>query len=637
MTRTEKFIADFPIARLSPGHTHPFAAANPRKSGHETDIAGLAHSIHEQGVLQPLRVFPKEDGSGEAWVYIGERRLLASQMNLDAHPNARGTVPVLWVEGITAPEAFRESLVEQLNRLPLHAIEQHEAFAECARQGMSEGEIADYYTVPKQIVRQRLALGDIAPEIRLAWREGEIDETCAREFCRLKSHKDQLSAFKRLKKSHGLYPEAVRASLVPDQGAGARLVNFVGLDAFRERGGEIYEDLFNGIHGVSDIALARLMADEKLDGKVLELTSLEGWKWAKRVDEMPASWRVYDRVAAKSDLTVAEKDRLAAIRQQLQTEELDDDTHGALAAEQERIQQAADMRAFSARQKAKSGCVLMVSALGDLVIEAGVILPAIVEKEAEEKPAAKPDAAATAGGDADQAEEPKPRLSNGQASDLAVTLTEAGALAVSGNFTLAMSVALAALAINSDGLPARLRHGGMGMNTLKLSSQDSFAANLKFFLKLKPQQRESLFAQAVAASLRFDSSSAERHAMTDADVAALVNAVDPKVMVAMIQKRFDPEAYFNKAPKALALAAIEDVFGKKEAQFSAATGKPELVGYALENCAPAKWLPEELRPEGYSGPGAKKKSTTKAPGRKRRRRKGSGHEHRAQQHKILPG
>jgi hypothetical protein len=106
MIRSEKFIPDFPIAQLSPGHTHPFAAANPRKSGHDTDIEGLAHSIHEQGVLQPLRVFPKEDGSGDAWVYIGERRLLASQMNLDRHADGRTTVPVLWVERHHRPRSL---------------------------------------------------------------------------------------------------------------------------------------------------------------------------------------------------------------------------------------------------------------------------------------------------------------------------------------------------------------------------------------------------------------------------------------------------------------------------------------------------------------------------------------------------
>jgi ParB family chromosome partitioning protein len=612
MIRSEKFIPDFPIAQLSPGHTHPFAAANPRKSGHDTDIEGLAHSIHEQGVLQPLRVFPKEDGSGDAWVYIGERRLLASQMNLDRHADGRTTVPVLWVENITAPEAFRESLVEQVNRLPLHAIEQFEAFAECGRQGMSEKEIAEYFTIKVHVVRQRLRLGDIAPEIRQAWRDGQIDQDCAQEFARLTNPKDQLKLFQRQQKSHGLYAQAIRSVLVPDQGRGAAFVNFVGRDAYEARGGKVLEDLFNGVHGVTDPALAAEMAQERLEVEALRLTSMEGWKWARRADDMPAMWRSYEQVEPKAQLTVAEKDRLKEIDARIRGEEIDDTEADLLKQEAEDIQHAADMRAFTAKQKAKSGCVVSVSLDGNLAVTAGVIMPEPVAETKEETATAS----TKVEGDDATPEEPAPRLSNAQASDLATVLTEGAALAVAGNFNMAMAIALAAFAVNSDGLPARLRHNGLGANTLKLTNHQDFGSALKGMLKLKPQQREALFAQVVAASLKFDSFSAERHAMTDPDVATLVNAVDPKVMQAMLLKRFDPDVYFAKAPKAFALVAIEDVFGRKEAEFSASTGKQDLVAYAVENCPPAKWLPIELRPEGYAGPGAKKKPASKAAAKK---------------------
>lgn len=601
----------FPVARLRPGHAHPLYAANPRKGGHEVSLPELQRSIHEQGVLQPLRAFPCEDGSGDYWVNVGERRLLASQKNLDSYADAKATVPVFLVENITPQEAFHESLTEQLNRLPLHPIDQFEAFADLRNGGMAETAIADHYGIEKRVVRQRIALGAIAPDILKAWRGGAIDQETAQEFTRLIDKKDQLKLFQRMRKTNQLYAAAVRAALVPDQGDGARFVEFVGLDAYRGRGGAIHEDLFNGIHGVSDAALAALMANEKLEAEALRLTSLEGWSWAKPVDVMPAAWRHYQRSEPKAELTPAETKRLKEIAQRFASEELSDADHDALAAEQEVIQHGADRRAFTPRQKGKSGCVVFVTQEGRLGIEPGVIIP---DEAKEAAPAAAPEPAANkAGAKAKDGEaEAAPRISNAQASELAVTLTESAALAVTGNFNLAMSLALAAFAANSDGLPVRLRHFGMGVNTLKLSSTEDFAKNLALFVKMKPQQREALFAQVVAAALKFDAFNAERHAMTDGDVAAVVNAVDAKVMVPLILKRFDPQAHFDRAPKAVSLAAIGDVFGKSEAKFSDGDSKTDVVSYAVENCPPTKWLPPELRPAGYTGPGAKKAAATKS-------------------------
>lgn len=596
----------FPIARLRPGHQHPLFAANPRKSGHEISLPELQQSIHDQGVLQPLRAFPVEDGCGDYWVHVGERRLLASQMNLRDRADARETVPIFLIENLTPQEALHESLTEQLNRLPLHPIDQFEAFAELKSGGMDEADIAAHYGIDKRVVRQRIALGRAHPDILKAWRGGAIDQETVQEFTRLIDKKGQLKLFERLRKSNQLYQSAVRAALVPDQGAGARFVEFVGLDAYRERGGQIHEDLFHGIHAVSDSALAAAMAGERLEAEALRLTSLEGWSWAKPVDAMPAAWRHFDRSVSKTDLTVAERKQLAQIAERLSEEELADAEIEALEAERDSINSAANLRAFSGRQKAKSGCVLYVTQEGRLGIEPGVILPA----ETPEVQVVDDKAKARTRPDSEEGSEPKevpaPRISNLQASDLAVTLTEATAMAVTGNFNLAMAAALAALACNSDGLPLRLRHAGMGSNALKLSGVEGFERNLAFFLKMKPQQRESLFCQAIAAALKFDAFNAERHAMTDGDVAALVNAVDPKVMVPLIEKRFDAGAYFDRAPKAMVLDAIVDVFGKAEGKFSEDSSKADLVAYAATNCPPAHYLPPYLRPAGYAGPGAKK-------------------------------
>jgi hypothetical protein len=181
---------------------------------------------------------------------------------------------------------------------------------------------------------------------------------------------------------------------------------------------------------------------------------------------------------------------------------------------------------------------------------------------------------------------------------------------------MAMAIALAAFAVNSDGLPARLRHSGMGEHAQAHQSP-----------RLRQQPEGDAEAEAAAARgavrpgggglaqvrqlqrrtprddrPRCGRPGQCRRSQGDAGDAA--------------QKRFDPDVYFAKAPKAFALVAIEDVFGRKEAEFSASTGKQDLVAYAVENCPPAKWLPIELRPEGYAGPGAKKKPASKAAAKK---------------------
>jgi ParB family chromosome partitioning protein len=618
--RQVTFKPEFPIAHLRPGHQHPLFPANPRKGGHDISLKELAHSIYEQGILQPLRGFLVEDGSGDVWVHVGERRLLASQQNISDHPDALQTVPLLLIEGMTPQEAFQESLTEQINRLPLHPIDQFEAFAELKRGGMTEAQIADHYCIAKRVVQQRAALGDIAPDILKAWRGGAIDEACAREFTRLSNHKDQVKLFERQRRSHGLTAQAVRSVLVPDHGDGAKLVNFVGFDAYRLRGGEIREDLFNGIHGVSDAALAGAMAKEKLDAECLRMTAMEGWAWAKPIDDMPAAWRAYDRSVPKAELTPAEKKQIERLAKIIDDESVAYEDQLGAEAQMETIEAAARLRAFTSRQKAKSGCVLSVNAQGELAIDAGVILPAQDDAQSAPVDQGKGKAAAASKADAKPEPDPEPRLSNSQASDLAVILTEAAALVVKGNFRLSMAIALAAFAANADGYPARLQHRGLGSNALKLTGTSNFAKNLAAFVKMKPQQLEGLFAQVVAASLQFGAPTSDRHAMTDADIAAVVNAVDPKIMQAAILKRFDPASYFERAPKAFALAAVEDVFGKGTDKVDASAPKSEAAAFAIENCPPSKWLPIELRPAGYSGPGAKK-AVAKKPAAKKKGRK----------------
>ncbi len=100
------------ITRLAPC---PF---QPRRKFSETQIAELALSIKEKGILQPLVVRPKADGYE---IICGERRWRAAQMS------ALHEVPVV-VRDLSDQETLEIALIENLQREDLSALEEAEAY-----------------------------------------------------------------------------------------------------------------------------------------------------------------------------------------------------------------------------------------------------------------------------------------------------------------------------------------------------------------------------------------------------------------------------------------------------------------------------------------------------------------------------
>ncbi|MBM6411854.1 ParB/RepB/Spo0J family partition protein, partial [Lacticaseibacillus paracasei] len=117
-------------------------------------------------------------------------------------------VPARLITGGKASDAMAKSLAANITQLPLHPVDQFEAFANVRDSLLStkswedaEIAIADRYGVSKDVVRRRLALGDLAPEIRAAWREGKIEGEVAKVFTLLRDQKAQADLFAKLKRS----------------------------------------------------------------------------------------------------------------------------------------------------------------------------------------------------------------------------------------------------------------------------------------------------------------------------------------------------------------------------------------------------------------------------------------------------
>lgn len=144
---------------------------NVRKHG-ARDIDSLAASIAAIGVIQPLLVRKNCEGFD---VVAGQRRYLAARkLGAAAHPNA-DPLPCMVLAADDDAAAIEASLAENVERLPMDEMDQYEAFARLRAKGLDEAEIASHFGVSEQIVRRRLALAKLDPDIRRLYRAGEID------------------------------------------------------------------------------------------------------------------------------------------------------------------------------------------------------------------------------------------------------------------------------------------------------------------------------------------------------------------------------------------------------------------------------------------------------------------------------
>lgn len=144
---------------------------NVRKHGAK-DVASLAASIAANGILQPLVVRAADDGYE---IIAGQRRFLAAK-SLDAtDPETPDTVPCVVLDRCDDATAVEASLAENIERLPMDEMDQHEAFMALRRKGLECADIAAHFGITEQIVKRRLALANLIPDIRRLYRQGEID------------------------------------------------------------------------------------------------------------------------------------------------------------------------------------------------------------------------------------------------------------------------------------------------------------------------------------------------------------------------------------------------------------------------------------------------------------------------------
>ena len=125
---------------------------NPRQVFNETELEELAASIRERGIIQPIIVRPVADASDAYEIVAGERRWRAAQRA------GQHTVPVISLQ-ITDREALELSIVENVQRSDLNALEEARGYAQLASEyGYSHAEIGQVIGKSRSHVANTLRL-----------------------------------------------------------------------------------------------------------------------------------------------------------------------------------------------------------------------------------------------------------------------------------------------------------------------------------------------------------------------------------------------------------------------------------------------------------------------------------------------
>lgn len=235
-------------------------------------IEELAGSIVRRGLIQSLHVRPVLDGEGAETglfeVPAGGRRFRALEL-LVKQKQLNKSAPVPCVVSYANDDILIDevSLAENIERAPLHPLDQFRAFLSLREKGMSDEEIAAAFFVTVQVVKQRLRLTSVSPMLLDVYAGDDMTLEQLMAFTVSADHGRQEQVWEALQHSWQKEPYQIRRMLTENMvRATDRRVRFVGLEAYETVGGTVLRDLFEDDQGgwVEDVPLLERLAAEKL-------------------------------------------------------------------------------------------------------------------------------------------------------------------------------------------------------------------------------------------------------------------------------------------------------------------------------------------------------------------------------------
>ena len=641
---------------LSPSRDIPFnrlllSQANVRRVKAGVSIEELAEDIARRSMLHGLSVRAVVDADGvETGMFeipAGGRRYRALELLVKQKRLAKtAAVPCVVREGGIAEE---DSLAENVQRAPLHPLDQFRAFLALREKGQSEEEIAAAQFVPVAVVRQRLRLASVSPKLLDVYAEDGMTLDQLMAFTVNADHARQEQVFERISQAHDKQPYAIRRMLTEGAvKATDKRAMFVGLDAYVEAGGTILRDLFEQDHGgwLQDAGLLDMLVAEKLRDDAAPIGA-EGWKWIEVAPDFAYGHtyglrRLFGEQVPLTDEEQATRGALQAELDGLEEtwsggEDLPEEVDVRLA-EIETAIAAFDERpfVFDAAEVARAGAFVSIDSAGELRVEHGYVR-AEDELPVEPQPVAEQDGTGLAVGDGSDQEagiddgasataEPeedeglKP-LPDRLVSELTAHRTLALRHALGQRPEIAFLAALHALCLRvfyryaqDSCLELDLKSVGFAAQAPGLADSglaeayDTRHAEWAQTLPKEPvdlwdalgqcdgDTRLALFAHCVSLSVNAIYEPYNRRPKALAHADRLATAIELDMVAAGWTPTVD--TYFGRVTKARIVGAVREAQGDQSADRIAHLKKPEMAAEAEALLAGSGWLPEPLRTPG---------------------------------------
>ena len=630
---------DIPLNKLV------LSQSNVRQVKAGVSIEELAEDIARRTLLQSLTVRAVVDDTGAATgtyeVPAGGRRFRALQL-LVQQKRLAPDVPipcVIRTEGL----AEEDSLAENIQRAPLHPLDQFRAFKTLREKGKSEEEIAAAFFVTPAVVKQRLKLAAVAPALLDLYADDAMTLEQLMAFTVNGDHQRQVEVWDALKNGYNREPYHIRRLLTEGAiRAGDKRARFIGVDPYEAEGGTVLRDLFSDAEDgwLQDSALLNQLVAEKLEVSAVEIRG-EGWKWVEAAVDFPYGHTFGLRRLAGEQPTLTGEEQAAydALKAEYETlheghdgaEELPDEIDRRLGELEAGIE-AFDHRPwrFPAEEVVRAGAFVSLDPSGALRIERGFVKP---EDEAptEDGGSAEVDAAhadddgsqaAASPCTDDESDNPEEEPDRPMPDRLLIELTEWRTIALRDALAkrpdIAFVAALHALCLDlfyvrgqhsCIDIAARqsvLRSGAAGLSDSAAAASidarhQGFAHALpadpstlwEYLAGMEGGARMVLFAHCVALSIDAVFRPYDRRSGSLAHADQVASALSLDLCAAGWRPSAD--AYFGRITKAQILEAVREAKGEVAADRIASLKKPEMAKAAEDLLQDCGWLPGALR------------------------------------------
>lgn len=661
----------FSRARDIPFNRIRLSEDNVRKIDVEDGLDELSQDIERrEDLIQSLNVRAILDADGnETGDYetpAGGRRYrsIARLVKAKRFPED-GLVPCIVKKTDAKTSAIDDSLAENVQRLPLHPLDQFRAFQAMREKGQPEEEIAAAYFTTAHVVKQRLRLASVSPKLLDLYAKDELSLEQLMAFTITEDHKRQEKVWRAIANTYSDEPYQIRRMLTEKSvRASDRRAVFVGVDAYEAAGGVVVRDLFEQDGGgwLEDVSLLDELVSAKLKQEAEQIAA-EGWKWIEVAVDFPYGHAdglrgLIGEVVGLTDEERATREALRDEQGRLEAEyaeadELPDDVDRRLGEIEEALE-ACEQRAFvyDPAHIPVAGAFVSIDRNGRLHVDRGYVRPeheapvnsagSAPQDENGASAASTTRTVITIGGQPGDVEEDEDDTIKPLSDRLMMELTAHRTLALRDALAGHPEVALTALlhklvndvvhgaAANGACLDASVRRVSLSIQSDDLKDapcataiedrQETWRADLPQddqalwdrLTELDAASRLALLAHCVSFGLNalherpnpYSASGVSQHGLDKRSRQA--DRIALAVGLDMADAGWTPtvDNYLGRVPKRRILEAVREGRGERHAQLIDHLKKADMAKEAERLLAETGWLPELLRLVDLAGNGA---------------------------------